>query len=573
MVRQGGQVLAVADFDAIVVGSGFGGSVTAFRLAEAGLRVCLLERGRSFPPGSFPRSPHDTAANFWDPGRGLYGMFDIWSFSRLEAVVCSGLGGGSLIYANVLLRMPEAWFVQDKRDGGYETWPVTRKDLDPHYERAEKMIGVQRFPIGQSPYRNTPKTLALLEAAGRLGLKSELAPLAVTFANPGQPAVPGVPIAGGEDNLHGSPRYTCRLVGECDIGCNFGSKNSLDFTYLSAAKRLGADIRTHCQVRSFEPTDGGFSVTYTKHPDEVSDPPSARSRNVLTSSRLILSAGALGTTYLLLRNLSAFPALSPALGQHFCGNGDFLGFVLGAKSHVGGVKSPRILDPSLGPVITAAMRMPDKLDGGTGRGFYIEDAGYPQFVNWLIDDNLATEAGRGLRFLLRRGWSLVTHSPKSQVGRQVSDALSKGLFTATSMPLLGMGREVPNGRLFLRRGQLDLDWNPAASHAYFARLNQTMQRIARELGASYAADPLWWLNLLITVHPLGGAPMGRHPGEGVVNEFGQVFGYHGLSIADGSVLPGPVGANPSLTIAAMADRFADWIIDDFTDKRRATHVS
>jgi cholesterol oxidase len=271
--------------------------------------------------------------------------------------------------------------------------------------------------------------------------------------------------------------------------------------------------------------------------------------------------------------LSAFPALSPALGHHFCGNGDFLGLVLKAKSQKGEATSPRILDPSFGPVITAAAHMPDELDGGTGRGFVIEDAGYPQFVNWLIDDNIATEAQRGLRFLLRRGWSLVTGTAKSEVGRQVSDALSKGLFTATSMPLLGMGREVPNGQLVLRKGHLDLDWDSAASRPYFTWLNDTMGRIAGELDASYASDPLWWLNLLITVHPVGGAAMARHPGEGVVNEFGQVFGYEGLSIADGSVMPGPVGTNPSFTIAAMADRFADWIIDDFRNKKRTKYVT
>ncbi|MHB8816505.1 MAG: GMC oxidoreductase [Steroidobacteraceae bacterium] len=562
------------DFDAIVIGSGFGGSVTAFRLANAGLRVCLLERGRPFPPGSFPRSPHDLAANFWDPDRGLHGMFDVWSFSSLEAVVSSGLGGGSLIYANVMLRKPETWFVHDKPDGSYENWPVTREDLDPHYDSVEKMIGTQTYPIDKDPYRSTAKTFALLESARKLGLESELVPLAITFANAGQPAIPGVPIVGGENNLHRAPRYTCRLVGECDIGCQFGSKNSLDFTYLSAAERRGAEIRTNSEVHSFERTDSGFSVTYTRYPDSQgeSDSLAGRQRRTITAHRLVLSAGALGTSYLLLRNRSAFPALSPALGRRFCGNGDFLGLVFGAKQQSDGIRVPRILDPSLGPVITAAMLMPDKLDGGQGRGFYIEDAGYPQFVNWLVDDNIVTAAQRGLRFLLRRAWSYITHSAKSEVGRQVSNALSKGLFTATSMPLLGMGREVPNGRLSLRDGNLDLDWDPAASHSYFTRLNDTMRRIATELNGTYASDPLWWLNLLITVHPVGGAPMGRHPAEGVVNEFGQVFGYDGLSIADGSVLPGPVGTNPSLTIAAMADRSADWIIHDFANKRSATHV-
>src|SRR5262249_37781896 len=143
-------------------------------------------------------------------------------------------------------------------DGTPKSWPVTREDLKPHYDRVEEMIGIQKFPIDQHPYSKTPKTHALLEAARRLDLQSELTPLAVTFANPGEPAVPGVPIVGGENNLHGSPRYTCRLVGECDIGCNFGSKNSLDFTYLSEAKRLGARICTHSEVRSFERTDSGF---------------------------------------------------------------------------------------------------------------------------------------------------------------------------------------------------------------------------------------------------------------------------------------------------------------------------
>src|ERR671932_1155743 len=127
-------------FDAIIVGSGFGGSVMAYRLAEAGLRVCLLERGKAYPPGSFPRSPYRMKQNFWDPSEGLYGMFNVWSFDELGALVCSGLGGGSLIYANVMIRKDERWFVRED----HEYWPVTRADLDPHYDRAEKMLGAQQ---------------------------------------------------------------------------------------------------------------------------------------------------------------------------------------------------------------------------------------------------------------------------------------------------------------------------------------------------------------------------------------------------------------------------------------------
>jgi cholesterol oxidase len=135
-------------FDAVIVGSGFGGAVTAYRLAEAGMKVCLLERGKVYPPGSFPRSPHKMKDNFWDPSEGLYGLFNIWSFKGLEAVISSGLGGGSLIYANVLIRKDEKWFVkEDLHKGGYEYWPVTRDDLEPHYDQVEKMLNAQRYPF------------------------------------------------------------------------------------------------------------------------------------------------------------------------------------------------------------------------------------------------------------------------------------------------------------------------------------------------------------------------------------------------------------------------------------------
>ncbi|MFD0366378.1 GMC oxidoreductase [Streptomyces sp. NPDC127114] len=550
-------------FDAVVVGSGFGGSVTAYRLAEADLSVCVLERGKPFPPGSFPRSPHETARNFWAPDSRLYGMYDMWSFSTMDALVSSGLGGGSLIYANVLIRKPESWFVHESFDGGYEDWPVTREDLDPHYQSVETMLGARKYPFDVEPYRSTPKTLAMRQAAERLGLPWELPLLAVSF---GDPPAPGAPLDGGEDNLHHSPRYGCRLVGECDLGCNFGSKNSLDFTYLSAAQRLGADIRTLSEVRAFEPVGEGFRVSYVEHRAAGDEDPSAPPvRRTVKARRLVLSAGTLGTTYLLLRNRSAFPALSPALGTRFSGNGDFLGLVFKARERRRdrpGETVPRLMEPSFGPVITSAMRVDRKAGDARDRGFYIEDAGYPEFLNWLVEHNVLTMSNRVERFLLRRGWSQLTGTARSRVGRQLGEAMGKGLFTATSLPLLGMGRDVPDGRMFLRDGHLDLDWKRAASDAYFDRMNETMQRAARSLGGRYAANPLSLLNRLITVHPLGGAPMGRSVRDGVVDSFGRVYGYPGLSVADGSVLPGPVGPNPSLTIAALADRSATRILED-----------
>ncbi|MFB7512371.1 GMC oxidoreductase [Streptomyces sp. NPDC056144] len=555
-------------FDAVVVGSGFGGSVTAYRLAEADLRVCVLERGKPFPPGSFPRSPHEAAKNFWDPDAGLHGMYDMWSFSTMDALVSSGLGGGSLIYANVLIRKPERWFVHEAYDGGYEKWPVTYADLDPHYRDVETMLGARPYPFGVEPYRSTPKTRAMREAAERLGIPWELPSLAVSF---GDPPVPGAPIDDGSGNLHHSPRFACRLVGECDLGCNFGSKNSLDFTYLSAAQRLGAEIRTLCEVRAFAPVREGFEVTYIEHrPAGAEDPAAPPVRRTVRARRLILSAGTLGTTYLLLRNRSAFPALSPALGTHFSGNGDFLGLVFKARKAGAREESvPRMMEPSFGPVITSAMRYDRKGSGASDRGFYIEDAGYPEFLNWLVEHNVLTMTNRVARFLMRRGWSRLTGTARSQVGRQLGAALGKGLFTATSLPLLGMGRDVPNGRMFLRDGNLDLDWKLGASDRYFDQMNEAMEEIAHSLGGHYAANPLWLLNRLITVHPVGGAPMADSSREGVVDSFGRVYDCPGLSVADGSVLPGPVGPNPSLTIAALADRAALRLVEDHRKHRKA----
>ncbi|HEV3233913.1 MAG TPA: FAD-dependent oxidoreductase, partial [Candidatus Dormibacteraeota bacterium] len=251
-------------FDAVIVGSGFGGSVTAFRLAEAGWSVCLLERGRVYPPGSFPRSPRQMANNFWDPSKASYGLYNIWSFGGLEALVSAGLGGGSLIYANVLLRKDEKWFVRGG-DQGYAPWPVSRADLDPHYDRVEKMLAPQVFPIDREPYASVPKTQALMHAAEQLGLDWQLPPLAVTFAGPGDDAVPGEPIV-ERPNMHGRTRLTCRLCGECNIGCNYGSKNTLDYNYLTEAQTLGVDIRTLCEVRDFAPAaGGGYTVRYVQH--------------------------------------------------------------------------------------------------------------------------------------------------------------------------------------------------------------------------------------------------------------------------------------------------------------------
>jgi len=190
-------------FSAVIIGSGFGGSVMAYRLAEAGLGVCVLERGKPYPPGSFPRSPNKMKSNFWDPSEGLYGLFDVWSFRGIAAVISSGLGGGSLIYANVLIRKDEKWFVQeDLSKGGYEYWPINRQDLDPHYDLVEKMLKAEKYPLNHHPYSRTPKTNALKQAAETLNLDWYLPNLAVTFGNTGRTPVPGEYLQEEHRNLH-----------------------------------------------------------------------------------------------------------------------------------------------------------------------------------------------------------------------------------------------------------------------------------------------------------------------------------------------------------------------------------
>ncbi|HZA58721.1 MAG TPA: GMC family oxidoreductase [Solirubrobacterales bacterium] len=544
-----------------MVGSGFGGSVMAYRLAESGFDVCLLERGKAYPPGSFPRSPREMRGNFWDPSEDLHGLFDVWSFRGLEAIVSSGLGGGSLIYANVLLRKDPKWFVtEDLERGGYENWPVTRADLDPHYDRVEAMMKPQRYPVADPPYDATPKTRAFRKAAEGLGLEVQHPPLAVTFANNGRPPVPGEEIEEAQPNLHGAKRYTCRLVGECDVGCNWGAKNTLDYTYLSAAKRHGAELRTRAEVRSFAPAPGGgFRVGYVVHP--------GREEHTATADRLVLSAGTLGSTFLLLRNRDAFPGLSDRLGTRFCGNGDVLTFAVGCRE---------VTEPARGPVITSAIRYPDELDGAEGRGFYIQDAGAPEFSNWLVQ---ATDAPGSLHRAVTVLWQVLRQrllgNPESNLSAEVAGILGDGELSARYLPLLGMGRDIPDGNMSLtKRGYLDIDWRTRKSGPYFERVRAESRRLAEALGAEKVVDnPIWHLRRVITVHPLGGCPMGRSDAEGVVDPYGQVWGYPGLFVADGSVMPGPVGPNPSLTIAALADRFADAIVESGEKRRPAREPS
>ena len=543
-------------YDAVIVGSGFGGSVMAYRLAERGQRVLVLERGKAYPPGSFGRTPEEMRTNWWDPSRNLYGMYNLWAFKGIDAVVSSGLGGGSLIYANVFLRKDPNWFVEDLGGGETRPWPVTRADLDPHYKAAEDMIGIQTYPWGDT----TPKARALHAAAAATGHEATYPPLAVTFANRDSAPAVGEPIVEEHPNYHGATRYTCRLVAECDVGCNWGSKNSLDYTYLSAAQRVGADIRPLHEVKDLAPRDGGgYTIDFVRHDPDTG----AAEAGTVAATRLVISCGALGSPYLLMKNRDRLGGLPAQMGTRFSGNGDLLMVAMRCRDESG---RPRAVDPTYGTVITSAVRFADSLDGepGAGRGFYLQDAGYPLFGAWLAEAGDAPPMlWRALRYAWRGFWQRMRGDPQSNLNAEVSEIIGDTGLSHATFPLLSMGRDIADGKMSLTRsGMLDVDWSTKTSTEYFDRVRREVTRIGTAMGAEKVIDnPLWQLRKVITVHALGGCPMAAQPDEGVVSaDDGEVFGHPGLHVADGSVLPSAVGPNPSLTIAAVSDRFADAIL-------------
>jgi cholesterol oxidase len=504
-------------------------------------------------------------------------MYNVWFFRHLGALVSSGLGGGSLIYANVLLRKDERWFVrEDLARGGFERWPIGRAELDPHYQRVEAVLAPQLFPAGE-PYDQVEKVSAFRLAAERAAARTpgctvERTPLAVTLYNdPGKPR-PGEVIQEAVPNRYGFVRRTCTLCGECVVGCNYGSKNTLDLTYLSRAEQAQrpAQIRTRAEVRSFQPRPGGgYEVTYVVHDVDrrrgVPLDTDALATVTITCDRLVLAAGTFGSTYLLLRNAGALSSLSRAhAGTRFSGNGDLLSFALMSSRRVDERVEPWRLDPTRGPTITHALRRADALDTGEatdGRGFYIEDAGFPAELAWLVEGlNTPGWFTRGFRFAHRFLRKVLGVESDTDLAEELSELLGPMNLTSRSLPLLGMGRDVPDGRFSLDEPgrRLQLDWVKRRSAAYFDGLLETAEEIAKELGGTFAENPVARVfERAVTVHPLGGCPMGETRDEGVVDSFGRVFGHPGFVIADGSILPGPVGPNPALTIAAVADRAAD----------------
>jgi cholesterol oxidase len=292
----------------------------------------------------------------------------------------------------------------------------------------------------------------------------------------------------------------------------------------------------------------------------------------LQPRQLILAAGALGTTYLMLRNHDKFPKVNPdVLGTRFSGNGDLLTFALKRRSHIVGETAPHAIDASFGPVITSSAFFPKGISG-TGRGLYIQDGGFPQFLSWLIHlspINVARVLWKRWEPLKNFVWHYLRHTGDPNISAELAKVL--GMFDVSEelFPLLGMGRDTPDGRYKISLDEdsgfikLNLDWRKRNSDPHFMDVRTTAKRIAREMSARFRNNLPWYFGRVTTVHPLGGCPMGHTEADGVVDNHGQVFNYPGLFIADGSAIPNPVGPNPALTIAALANLFAGEVIQNF----------
>lgn len=531
--------MSAFDFDAIVIGSGFGGAVSACRLAEAGRKVLVLERGRRWTPDIFPRGEGDLWLWNQERPQHLNGWADVRTFSDMWVVAGAGVGGGSLIYANVSVEAkPEAF-----RRG----WPpgIDHPSLKPYYDEVARMLSVQELPDNQLSAR----TLLMREGAQLCGWGDRFRklPLAVNFPQQWDASRTGSPDDRQSQrfiNIHGMEQGTCVHCGNCDIGCQVSARNTLDLNYLAVAQQHGADIRPLHLVHKLEPLEDGWRVHF-----EVIDPAArTRSPGSATARRVLLGAGSIGSTELLLRcrdEHRTLPKLSPRLGQGWAFNGDFVTLAF---------YRDRKVSPSHGVTISAAIDLLDNT-GPRGQALFVEDGGIPDVGRNFVRQRLRkTPRGR-----LRAFWK--------SLGGIVDDGDPMG----SMMPWFGQAMEPGDGRLRLGREwyapwrrKLRLDWDYRRSEVVVEAMIDAHKRLSAATGASETLVPPTWERhrKLVTPHPLGGCNMGITAADGVVDAQGRVFGYAGLYVMDGAIVPRAIGLNPSRTIAALAERNVDLLLSE-----------
>jgi len=490
-------------YDAIVVGSGYGAGVAVNRLAKAGKRTALIERGPERVPGEFPDSLLDAAREFQITRGGTHlgnrsGLFDMRVQSDVSVLLGCGLGGTSLINGNVMLK-PEAAVLQAA------DWPsCLREDtgslLSEAYERALTMLESVPYP-NDVPLQ---KLKAFEQQAHGVGGELSLPPINVTFAT--------------RETTVGAIQPKCTLCGDCCSGCNVGAKNTTAMNYLADAKAAGAELFTGAEVQWVEKVSDGWKLHY-----KTADDKSADALHTLTCSDLFLGAGTLGSTEILLRSQQAGLGLSPQLGKGFSGNGDVIAFGYNNDMPVNGIgigHPPREESDPVGPVIAGLIDLRN-----TGR----------------LDKNIVIQEGALPK-------SLATGAYKGAV--------------ANTQTFLVMAHEASQGEMRLVDDELTIHWPDAGRDPVFEHISETLERATAATGGTYIANPIWAESLgrnLVSVHPLGGCVMADSAEQGVVDDCGRVYAdtgaiHSGLHVLDGSVVPSSLGVNPSLTITALAER-------------------
>jgi cholesterol oxidase len=548
-------------YDVVVIGSGYGGAIAASRLARAGRSVCILERGRELHPGQYPETAREATGHIQahTPGRGVGpadALFDFHLGPDIAVLVGCGLGGTSLINANVALEA-------DPRIFDDERWPAALRGgrdelLQRGYADARRMLGSNPYPDTAPPLA---KLAALDASAAGLGRKAERPPINVTFHD--------------GPNAAGVEQHACTGCGNCVTGCNDGAKNTVLMNYLPDAHRHGAEIFTDTSVRTVERhEDGGWRVTF-----EALEP-GRRSFGAPTrfvgADVVVLAAGTLGSTEIMLRSARAGLPVSDQLGQHFSGNGDVIGFAYDGSVPVHGVGRAEPGADAPGPCITGIVDLRD--DPDVDRGLVIEDAVLPSALASLlpIGFTLANLVG---------GESTLPGTSRTQRARAIASAvaaLPRGADAPQidkTLTYLVMSSDDCHGRLVLDGDRVQVEWPDVGERPVFQRDNVDLRRAARAIDATYVRNPMWtspFGHSLITVHPLGGCVMGDDATTGVVDDRGRVFSttdgtdvHDGLYIADGSIVPRPLGVNPLLTISALAERVSaliaadrGWTVDD-----------